>query len=60
MEWRGRKNPGRFSLKAERELTQLAASGKSVDAIARAMKRPPETIRKVARRLGVSLKAKAK
>jgi DNA-binding CsgD family transcriptional regulator len=50
----------RLSLAEERLLAQLAAQGKSLDAIANTMKRPPETVRRVAKRLGVSIRLKPK
>ena len=46
----------RWSFAFDRRLKELAASGKSLDAIARALRRPPETILRMARRLGVSVK----
>jgi DNA-binding CsgD family transcriptional regulator len=51
---------GSFSYAEERNLLQLAKSGKSLEEIARMMGRPAETIRRVAKRLGVSVKPKAK
>jgi hypothetical protein len=47
----------RWSFALDRRLKELAGSGKSLDAIADLMKRPPTTVRKMAMRLGVSVKA---
>lgn len=48
----------RSSFAEERRLMQLAASGKSLEAIARLIKRPPKTVRRMAMRLGIFLKGK--
>jgi hypothetical protein len=48
---------GRWSMKQDRELIALAKS-KGLDAIARQMQRPPETIIKRAARLGLKVKGK--
>jgi hypothetical protein len=50
----------RWSFAEERLLMKLAASGESLDGIARTIQRTPETVRRMAKRLGVSLKAKPK
>jgi len=50
----------RWSFAKDRRLMQLAASGKSLETIAGLMKRPVPTIRRVAVRLGISVKAKPK
>jgi len=47
---------GRWSYKDDRRLIQLAASSKSVKAIADEMNRPAERVMKMAGRLGISLK----
>jgi hypothetical protein len=41
----------------ERRLVALAASGKSLEAVAKALARTPESVAKSAKRLGVSLKS---
>jgi hypothetical protein len=46
----------RWSFKEDRRLLKLAATSKSIEEIANLMTRKPETIRKVAIRLGVSLR----
>jgi hypothetical protein len=46
----------RWSFKEDRRLLKLAATSKSIEEIANLMSRKPETIRKVAIRLGVSLR----
>jgi len=45
----------RWSYAEDRRVLELAASSKSLEEIANRMNRKPETIRKVAIRLGVSL-----
>jgi len=50
----------RWSYAEDRRLMKLAASGKSLEAIAELLKRPPATVRKMALRLSVSAKAKPK
>src|SRR4029077_16326703 len=50
---------GRWSYADDRRLIQLAASPKSVDAIADEMNRPPETVVQMALRLGIFLKSAA-
>jgi len=45
----------RWSYVEDRRVLELAASSKSLEEIANRMNRKPETIRKVAIRLGVSL-----
>ena len=47
----------RWSFAEDRRLIQLAASLKSVEAIADQMKRTPERVAQMANRLGVSLKS---
>jgi hypothetical protein len=48
------------SFAEQRRLIQLAASGKSLETIVRIIERPPETVLRMAARLGVSVKAKPK
>ena len=48
---------GSWSFKKDRRLLELAKSGKALEQIAKEMSRPPE--RKIAMRLGVSIKSKA-
>jgi hypothetical protein len=50
---------GRWSYADDRRLIQLAASSKSVDAIADEMNRPPEAVVQMALRLGIFLKSAA-
>ena len=50
---------GSWSFKKDRRLLELAKSGKTLEQIAKVMSRPPERIRKIAMRLGVSIKSKA-
>jgi DNA-binding NtrC family response regulator len=50
----------RWSYADDRRLIQLAASSKSVKAIADEMNRPPERVVQMATRLGISLKPAAK
>jgi hypothetical protein len=45
--------------KKDRRLLELAKSGRTLEQIAKEMNRPPENIRKIAMRLGVSIKSKA-
>jgi IS30 family transposase len=49
----------RWSYAEDRRLIQLAASSKSVNAIADEMNRPPETVVQMALRLGIFLKSAA-
>ena len=49
---------GRF--KEQRHLIELASASRSLDEVAKAMGRKPETIKKMAMRLGVSFKPKDK
>jgi hypothetical protein len=46
-----------WSFKDDRRVIELAKSSKSLEEVAKAMDRSPERIRKVAMRLGVSLKS---
>lgn len=48
-----------WSFKHDRRVMQLAKESKSLAEVAKAMNRSPELIRKVAMRLGVSLKPKS-
>jgi hypothetical protein len=50
----------RWSYAEDRRLIQLAASLKSVKAIADEMNRPPERVVQMAKRLGISLRSAAK
>jgi hypothetical protein len=50
----------RWSYAEDRRLIQLAASLKSIKAIADEMNRPPERVVQMAKRLGISLKSAAK
>jgi DNA-binding CsgD family transcriptional regulator len=50
---------GSWSFQKDRRLLELAKSGKTLEQIAKEMSRPPERIRKIAMRLGVSIKSKA-
>jgi hypothetical protein len=50
----------RWSYADDRRLIQLAASSKSVKAIADEMNRPPERVTQMALRLGISLKSAPK
>jgi hypothetical protein len=50
----------RWSYADDRRLIQLAASSKSVKAIADEMNRPPERVTQMALRLGISLKSATK
>ena len=54
----GRKKMGRWSMKSDRELIQLAKSH-SLEAIAKKINRSPATIRQHAVRMGLSIKGKA-
>jgi hypothetical protein len=49
----------RWSFAEDRRLIQLAASMKSLEAVADQMKRTPESVAQAAKRLGVSLKSDA-
>src|SRR5271169_1172460 len=48
----------RWSFKEERRLMELARSSKSLEEIVRATGRSPDSIKKIARRIGVSIKEK--
>jgi hypothetical protein len=50
---------GQWSMKADRELMSLAKTHK-LDAIADQLQRPPATILRAAKRLGLSVKREAK
>ena len=50
---------GSWSFQKDRRLLELAKSGKTLEQIGKEMSRPPERIRKIAMRLGVSIKSKA-
>jgi hypothetical protein len=50
---------GGHSFAEDRRLKALAASLKSLEAVAKALERTPESVAKSARRLGVSLKSAA-
>jgi hypothetical protein len=50
----------RWSYADDRRLIQLAASSKSIKAIADEMNRPPERVTQMALRLGISLKSATK
>jgi hypothetical protein len=54
-----RKSKGRWSFAEDRRLIQLAASLKSLEAVAAELKRPPEGVARSAKKLGVSLKSGA-
>jgi hypothetical protein len=49
--------PGSWSFKDYRRLKELARSSKSLEEIAKTMNRSPDRIRKVAMKLGVSVKS---
>jgi hypothetical protein len=49
---------GHWSYAEDRRLMRLAPSLKSVEAVAAEMKRSPVRIKKMAKRLGISLRAK--
>lgn len=49
-----------WSFAHDRRVIELAKAGKSLEEAARIMDRPPERIREVARRLGVSFKSNSK
>ena len=49
--------PKGWSFKADRRVIELARSAKTLEQIAKAMDRSPDRIRKVAMRLGVSIKS---
>jgi hypothetical protein len=51
----GKRGPGRFTWKEEREVIAMAASGATVLAIAEKFKTSSETIERKARQLGISL-----
>ena len=48
----------RWSFKEERRLMELARSSKSLEEIVKATGRSPDSIKKIARRIGVSIKEK--
>jgi predicted transcriptional regulator len=50
---------GGISFEEERQLLELARASKSLEEAARATGRKPETIKKVAKRLGVSFKPRS-
>jgi hypothetical protein len=52
--------PRSWSYAHDRRVIELAKASKSLEEAARIMKRKPERIRKVAMRLGVSLKSEGK
>jgi hypothetical protein len=54
-----RKVRTRWSFAEDRRLIQLAASLKSLEAVAAELKRTPENVAQMAKRLGVSLKSGA-
>jgi hypothetical protein len=49
-----------WSFKEQRQLIKLARASKSLDEVVKAIGRPPETILKMAKQLGISFKPKAK
>lgn len=49
--------PKSWSFKDDRRVIELAMSSKTLEQIAKAMDRSPDRIRKVAMRLGVSIKS---
>jgi hypothetical protein len=49
-----------WSFKEQRQLIELAQASKSLDKVVKAIGRPPQTIMKMAMRLGVSFKPKAR
>jgi hypothetical protein len=49
---------GRFSFQEQRHLLEMAASSVSIEEVVRRTGRPPESIRKVALRLGISFNPK--
>jgi hypothetical protein len=51
-----KRKPPRWSFAEDRRVLELAAHSKSIEEMANLMNRPPEAIRKVAIRLGVSLR----
>jgi hypothetical protein len=52
----GKRRKHRWSFAEDRRLLELAANARSSEEIANLMSRPPETIRRVAIRLGISLR----
>jgi hypothetical protein len=50
----------KWSFADYRRVIELAKASKSLEEVARIMKRPPETVRKVSMKLGVKLNATAK
>jgi hypothetical protein len=54
-----RKARTRWSFAEDRRLIQLAASLKSLEAVAAELKRTPQSVAQAAKRLGVSLKSGA-
>ena len=51
------KTKRRWSFAEDRRLIELAGSAKALEAIARQMGRSPDSVAKMARRLGLSLKS---
>jgi hypothetical protein len=51
---------GGWSMKKDRELIQLARTRSSVDSIAAKLEKPPKSVLKAARRLGLNIEAPAK
>jgi hypothetical protein len=51
--------PRGWSFKQDRRVMELAKTSKTLEEIAKTMNRTPDRIRKVAMRLGVSVKSKA-
>ena len=49
----------RWSFKEDRRLMELARSSKSLEEVAKATGRSPDRIRKMAMRLGLSIKSRA-
>jgi DNA-binding CsgD family transcriptional regulator len=55
-----RGNKARWSFAQDRRLIELAASSRSLKEIANELKRTPESVAQMAKRLGVSLKSDAR
>jgi hypothetical protein len=53
-----RDHPRRWSFKDQRRLMELARSSQSLEEIVKATGRSPDSIKKIARRIGVSIKEK--
>jgi hypothetical protein len=53
-----RDHPRRWSFKEEQRLMELARSSQSLEEIVKATGRSPDSIKKIARRIGVSIKEK--